>query len=77
MRADTISMLKAAESRRAVLLRRLDQLPAKAKRASAYNTIMRLVGPTFIAAKAKDRGALIDGAEFMLSVLESLPRSAI
>jgi hypothetical protein len=31
------------------------------------------MGPTFIAAKAQDRGAVLDGAEFMLSLLESMP----
>ena len=64
--------LKTAEQRRTTLMRRLESLPPNAKCARPYKTIFRLMGPAFIAARAQDRGGVLDSAEFMLSLLEAM-----
>jgi hypothetical protein len=66
-------ILKAAEKRRDGVLRRLRRLPTSAKTSAAHKTILSLVGPAYIASAAEKREAVLASAEFMLSVLESLP----
>ena len=61
------------EARRRVLLERLERLDPRAKAATGYASVRRLLGTTYRRANLAARVAVLEAAQFMLGVLEMLP----
>ena len=61
------------EARRDLLLERLERLGAHAKAQRGYSSARSLLGTTYRRANVVARVAVLETAQFMISVLEMLP----
>jgi hypothetical protein len=61
------------EARREVLLKRLEQLPPKLRSNRGYASARALLGASYMRATLTARMAVLQTAQFMISVLEMLP----
>jgi len=58
--------------RRAALVERLQKLPPEASQHPAYRNIRNLLGPTFIKSKIGHRLAVLQSADWLMGILETL-----
>jgi hypothetical protein len=56
-----------------LLMKWLEHLPPDTKQHPAYRTIQKLLGPIFIKSELSARLAVLQSADWLLSVLETLP----
>jgi hypothetical protein len=60
------------EARRAELLARLDRVPGQARAHPAYKNVRKLLGPSFIKSKLAQRIGVLQSAEWLLNILETM-----
>jgi hypothetical protein len=63
----------ALETRREALLRRLEKLPPSLRSSRGYKSARALIGSSYMRASLAARVAVLETAQFMISVLEMLP----
>ena len=63
----------ALEKRRETLMRRLEKLQPAVKKNNGFKTAKALLGQSYLRTKLVARVALLEAADFLITVLERLP----
>ena len=63
----------ALEQKRETLMRRIERLQPEVKKNKGFKTAKTLLGPSYLRAKLVARVALLEAADFLITVLERLP----